>query len=448
MNAPFFAAAQYQRATPVDSYWRAITPTQSWPTLANDLICDVAIIGGGLNGLSTALHLSRDHHIDTIVLEAGDIAWGASGRNGGFNTMPAMKLSVSDLFKQYGEIEAIRFLQSQREATDLVAQIAQQENIDLQRSDVGVISVAHKPSALDGLQTERQAYLRAGLAARLLSRDECHTQIHRGSEVFGALHLQHGFGLNPLAFCDGLARRAAHHGSRIYAHSAVLNWQKHDGFHVLHTANGTVRARRLVLAMNAYRDLIDAPFTQARFIPAISNIIVTEKIADVLWQQMHWHTTSPIANTKHLLHYYRRLNDGRLLLGARGDLSGSAKAALQMRAQLTQDMRRLFPAFAEVKVDYFWNGLVSLSPKMLPTFGQLPDDQSVYFNLGCFGNGVNTMPWIGRAIARTIASAPLNKLENASAYKAMPSRLPSSRFLQRCGLQLAYWHYALRDRYF
>lgn len=448
MTAPFFDSVQYQRARPCDSYWRAITATQSWPTLNSDRHCEVAIIGGGFSGLSTALHLSRDHHIDNIVLDAGDIAWGASGRNGGFNTMPAMKLSMSSLFTQFGETEAIRFLQSQREAIELVAQFEQNENIDLQRTGDGVISVAHKPSAFADLEAEHHAYARAGLQSRLLSATECRAQVHLGSQVFGALHLQHGFGLNPLAFCDGLARRAADHGSAIFGHSPVLIWQKQDGYHILITPTGTVRARKIVLALNAYRDLIDANFTQARFLPAISNIIVTEKIDEGRWQQMHWSTTSPIANTKHLLHYYRRLSDGRLLLGARGDLSGSIAAAQKMKRQLSEDMVTLFPAFAGVKIDYFWNGLVSLSRKMLPTFGHLPDDNSVYFNLGCFGNGVNTMPWTGRAMARAIASQRLSETENAMAYKSMPSRLPASRFLQRCGLQLAYWHYALRDRYF
>lgn len=448
MSAALFDASQYRRDTPVNSYWRAFTTAAEFSALTRDTQCDVAIIGGGLAGLSAALHLCRDHHLSVVVLEGGDLAWGASGRNAGFVTLPATKYGCGELFSRFGEANARDFLRSQADAIDVVAHLIEHERIDAMRCGHGSVTVAHQVRAMADLISEYEALKRAGIAVQLIDQKTCRETIHDTPTSVGALQINAGFALNPLAFCDGLARAAARHGARIFTHSLVRSWQRQQGHHVLHTAAASVRANYLYLATNAYRDHVDSDVTQRRFVPAISNIAVTAPIDDSVWQALRWMHYSPIADTKHLLHYYRRLPDNRLLLGARGDLVGDTAAAQKMRQQLQRDMARLFPPLGDSNIEFFWNGLVSLTRKMLPTFGTLPDDQSVYFHLGCFGNGVNTMPWIGRAIARRIAGVRGDDVEHAALYQSLPATLPSARFLRRAGLQCAYWHYALRDRFF
>ena len=89
---------------------------------------------------------------------------------------------------------------------------------------------------------------------------------------------------------------------------------------------------------------------------------------------------------------------------------------------------------------------MSVTRKLVPTWGRVPDDASVLFNLGCFGSGVNTAAWLGRAMARSIAGQAPTATENSAVFRQLPARLPSSPWLQRKGLQLAYLHYALQDR--
>jgi len=443
-----FHESLYDRARFHPSYWAASTPEIKFPTLQHDLDCDVAIIGGGLNGLSAALHLVRDHQLSATVLEAGQIGWGASGRNAGFNTMPCSKLAPEVIFRNWGETDATAFFQSQREGVELVYALAHEEQFDVQPCGDGVFTVAHKRSAFQELETEHNWLRRAGIPSRLLSQDAFRESGHDGSEQFGALHLQLGGGINPLAFTNGLAAAAQRRGASIFAQSPVQQWHKQGSHHELVTPQGKVRARYLVIATNAYRDVLDMPVLDRRVLPAISNILVTEPLSENRWRGSAWHSTSPISDTRQLLNYYRHLADGRLLFGARGSTTGHPKTDAAMQAALLAAIQRKFPELGPVKAEFFWRGLVALTRKMIPTFGHLPDDASVFFNLGCFGNGINTMPWLGRSIARAIAGVTPTGAENSSVYRALPARLPPSRFLQRGSLQLAYLHYALRDRFF
>lgn len=110
----WYHESMYDAGQSAGSYWEEDAP----PLMAGidlgqirgDIACDTAIIGGGYTGLSAALHLARDHHIDAVVLEAGPLGWGASGRNGGFCTLPPTSLDYNQLIKRYGLDEARRFM--------------------------------------------------------------------------------------------------------------------------------------------------------------------------------------------------------------------------------------------------------------------------------------------------------------------------------------------------
>ena len=159
----------YRFDQPQPSYWEATAgpnDVRAEP-LTSDDSCEVAIIGGGYTGLSAALHLARDYDIDVRVLEAGHIGWGASGRNGGFCCLPASRLSIQQLIKRYSLDETKRFFATQLEGMNLVASLAADENIDLDRQGDGNFTVAHHPSRFQALQEEAQAL--SSLIERILA---------------------------------------------------------------------------------------------------------------------------------------------------------------------------------------------------------------------------------------------------------------------------------------
>jgi glycine/D-amino acid oxidase-like deaminating enzyme len=446
MTAAIYHPSLYDRQTFHSSYWAATAAASSHAPLAGDAQVEVAIIGGGYAGLSSALHLARDHGIQALVLEAGAIGWGASGRNAGFNTLPASKLAAKEVFQRWPEADARAFFAAQREGQALVYQLAAEENFDLQACGRGIFQVAHSAGAHAELAEEGRYLARAGISCQLLDREEFAAVGHGGPDQFGALHMLEGGGINPLQLTHGLAAAAARHGARICAHSPMRHWRKHAGWHELVTPGGTVRARQVVLASNAYRDGDEPAALRNRVLPAISNILVTRPLSEAQWQAIGLHSLAPMSDTRMLVSYYRRLADGRLLFGARSDTWGDPRHDGRMRAALERLIRQKFPDCGALDSEFFWRGLVSVTRKLVPTWGRVADDPSVLFNLGCFGSGVNTAAWLGRAMARSIAGQAPTATENSAVFRQLPPPLPGSPWLQRKGLQLAYLHYALQDR--
>lgn len=446
MQKRLYDEAMYRFKQAPATYWHAHTGAEVCKPLTGAPDVEVAIIGGGFMGLSAALHLARDHGISAVMLEAGDLAWGASGRNAGFNTLAATKLGIRDIYARWGSVAAADFFAAQHEGQSLVYELAQAEGFDVGACGDGTYMVAHSEQAWRGLQSEIGEWRNlTQIPCRLLERDEFMQHGHAGSEQFGALHWQSGGGINPLAFSSGLARAAKKHGAQIYTQSEVLGWEKTARGHLLQTAAGRISARQVVLATNAYPLQNQPQPLQRCVLAAISNILVTQPLSEAQWAEHAYRTLSPIFDARHLLSYYRRLPDNRLLFGARGDVSGTDADAVLMQRQLRQAMVRKFPAWAAVETDYFWRGLVSVTRKMAPSMGQLPHAPSVWYGLGCFGNGVNTMPWMGRTLARRIARVPLSSTEKCAVFDGLPARMPPGHWLQKLALKLAYAKYAGLD---
>ena len=446
MHKRFYDAAMYRFNEAPTTYWHDRTVPETCAPLAGEIDADVAIIGGGFMGLSAALHLARDHGISVALLEAGDLAWGASGRNAGFNTLAATKLSIRDVYARWGDAAGADFFAAQYEGQLLVNELAQSEGFDVDACGNGTYMVAHTRQAWLVLQDEIKEWINlTNIPCRLLDRDDFAQHGHAGTEQFGALHLQSGGGINPLAFASALARSAKKYGARIYAQSEVLNWERAGHVHVLRTAQGSVRAKQVLVATNAYPLPNQPAALQRRVLSVISNIMVTKPMVDAQWAAHSYRTLSPIFDARHLLYYYRRLPDNRLLFGARGDLTGTAADAIRMQQELHHAMVRKFPEWATVETDYFWRGLVGVTRKMVPSMGQLPNEASVWYGLGCFGNGVNTMPWMGRTLARRIAGMPLSRTEKCAVFDGLPTRMPPGHWLQKLALKLAYAKYASLD---
>ncbi|MFW5969154.1 MAG: NAD(P)/FAD-dependent oxidoreductase, partial [Halofilum sp. (in: g-proteobacteria)] len=325
----------HDTTAPAPSYWEETAGSLRGDrgALEGDHTCDVAIIGGGFTGLSAALHLARDHGIEARVLEAGPIAWGASGRNAGFCLIGATKLSIAAMVRQYGLEEAQRFYTAQQEGVDLVRDLCETEGIDCDRRGDGTFAVAHTPRRFEELREEADNLTRLfGITTRLHSREAFREIGHDGTEQYGALHIGKGFGLHPLKFAFGIAAAADRHGAILHGDSRVTDWSRDGATHVLHTAGGRLRARRVIVATNGYwRDGLHRSF-DGRTLPALSNIIVTRPLSDEELARQSYRTDTPVHNTRTLLFYYRLLPDRRILFGARGDTTGRPADGERMRA--------------------------------------------------------------------------------------------------------------------
>ncbi|RED49962.1 NAD(P)/FAD-dependent oxidoreductase [Aestuariispira insulae] len=411
----------------VPSYWEeSYGARQDHGTmLEGDAECDVAIIGGGYTGLSAALHLARDFGIDVAVLESGPMGWGASGRNGGFNCLPASKMTTNQMIRKYGLDDTKAFWRAQLDGVDLVEELAQSEGFEIDRQGDGNLEVAHRPGMMAELQEAADQMTRLfGIETRTFSAGAFAEIGYRSTEQFGALHMKAGYALNPLKLALGLAGAAERHGVRLHPHSTVTGWRKDGAWHLLETATGCLRAKRVLMATNGFtREGMHKSFDD-RLLPVQSNIITTRALSPEELAAHNWQVEEPICNTRNMLFYFRMLKDRRLLFGARGDWTGRPEDGRKMKAWMIKRLGEVFPHWRDVEISHYWRGLVCMSQKLAPSLGRDEADPSLFYSYGYHANGVNTAPWSGRAMARLIAGQEGADAAIPAVMKGTASRFP------------------------
>jgi glycine/D-amino acid oxidase-like deaminating enzyme len=449
MSARVYDADIYSFSRMPRHYW-ALTagpPEAVESSLDQDVAVDVAVIGGGYTGLFAAHRLTSRHGLSVAVLEAGaGIGWGASGANAGFVSMGGNKLEIDEMVRRVGEMEARRYWTTQVAAVDELRAFIADNAIACEVTGYGHLCIAHHPSVAPALAAEAEVLSkRFGVEADYIPPARLHEEFHDGPESHGALRTKRGFAMHPTRLVRGLARVAKASGAAIYANAEVVGWRREDGRHRLTTAGGvSIAARRVLLATNGYTpNGLYAPVA-FRSLPAISSIIVTQAYAPAELDARGFRSEMPAYSSRNLIHYYRRLPDGRILFGQRGDTRGMPDAARAQSEQTLASLKRVLPAFADAEIAYAWRGLVCLTARRTLALGLDPDDATVAFAFGCHGSGTATMSWSGRLAADLIAGATTEK-DVPALFRGLPPRLPPANIALRWGLKTAYAFYGLRD---
>ncbi len=420
----------YRFDQPQPSYWEATAGRSDLlaEPLAADDSCEVAIIGGGYTGLSTAYHLAKYHNIEARVLEAGHIGWGASGRNGGFCSIGGSSLGTAQQIRKYGGENVRHYYQSQVDAVELVRSIIHDESIDAQVVGDAELEVAHSEKAFRELKQHAELQFRLlGLDTDVISADENKREYFDSTEQFGAARIRPTFGLHPMRYILGLAAAAENYGAKLHVDSEVVSWEKTGNEHLLRTRSTTLKSKYVVMATNGFMPEHINPNFRARSLPMISAIVVTRPLTTAELSEHHWRTMTPAITSRKLMNYFRLLPDNRFLFGGRGSSTGQDAAANRTYDQLDRRLRQLWPAWKDVQIDYRWHGLICMTLRQTPCIGRLPDDPSVFFGFGYHGNGVNTSTWSGKQIANWLANRSLNDASTPDSLPVMVREL-SGRF--------------------
>jgi glycine/D-amino acid oxidase-like deaminating enzyme len=432
----------------VPSYWLATAgpePEAAEP-VRGDRAVEVAVIGGGYTGLAAAHRLAATYGIDTVVLEAHRVGWGASGRNGGFVSMALGKLGLEARIRAWGLDAARRSIQVGLEALETVRTLCATEAIASDPQRDGYVHVAHRPAAAAELQA-RCALYRETLGydgVEFLDRAALERDGYlRGPAAHGAIRFRDGFGLHPLKYARGLAAAARRRGAPVHEGSPVVAWERGPGGHRLATPGGTVRARRVVLATNGYTPEALHPFFRGRTMPATSNIVVTPPLPDAVWRDVGMLTTQVYSDTRKLLFYWRRLPDDRLLFGGRAGLVDSPASLARRRRWLEGQAAAKLPPLRGVGSEYFWHGRVCLAYDFTPHVGTADGDSTVAYAMGYMGSGV-AMATYGGALAADLAAGKAVPRDTPLTGAGLP-RFPLP-FLRRAYLAGAYLVYGLEDR--
>lgn len=429
----------------IGSYWEAsVAPARPDRQLMGNAVFDVAVIGAGFAGLSAALRLAQAG-MSVCVLDAEQVGFGASGRNGGFCCLGGTKLDERQLVRRFGLGEARRFVAYQVAGINLVSQRLADWGVDADRHSQGEIRLAHRAKDMADLAGEA-AFLKEtfGIRTRLLSREDLAAEGYGGAGFHGGLHTPYGFALNPMAYVQALAEQVRKAGGRIFGKSAVTGMTRGGERWNLETRHGFVRSRKVVLAGNGYSDENVPKWLHGRTLPVMSSIQVTSPLTPGEIAEQGWSADTMAADTRTLLHYFRLLPDRRFLFGTRGGIfeNGPALAAMERRAR--DDFREMFPVFAGAEPEYSWHGHICLARSLTPFVGEVPGLDGVFAALGWHGSGIAMASISGEKVAGLITGRI--RPDDLPA----PLRRPLPRFpipvLRKLYLQGAYWWYGYRDR--
>jgi glycine/D-amino acid oxidase-like deaminating enzyme/ketosteroid isomerase-like protein len=275
---PMTASGLGPKSDYAPTYWIGTAgpaPEDDGP-VTGDMDVDVAVIGSGYTGLSTAIHLAKMHGIKAVVLEANGVAYGCSTRNGGQAQISSGRLKRSQWIDRWG-LDVARGMHAEVvEGFDLFRGLIRDHAIDCDPQDGGHYYIAHKAASMPALESETRLLNETfGYGARMLSRDELHDGVARDMEAHGAMWEPDGTGIHAAKLAFGYLRVARELGAKVHTDSPVQGWQLKDGVHHLRTPGGTVRARRVAVATAAYAPRGLHPRLKDRLMPIMSNSVVT-----------------------------------------------------------------------------------------------------------------------------------------------------------------------------
>lgn len=372
-------------------YQASIPPKAVRPPLQGEQRVDVCVVGGGYTGISAALELAKAGRT-VALLEAEQLGWGCSGRNGG-QINPGLAADQSVLEKQLGQEHAQALWRLSLEGVALLRSRVADYAIDCDLKQ-GILLVANKPRHVPELQAW-QARLEGLGYDQLIFHDRPALQDLLKADYQAGVMDWGGGDLHPLKYLLGLARAAEQHGARLYERSAVLDYQQHAAGVSVRTAQGRVSAEHLLLAGNAYMGHL-LPWQQRRFMPIGSYIGATAPLGELAEQLIP--SRAAVCDMNTLIDYYRLSADGRLLFGGRA----SARAARPevLRQTMRERMTQVFPALAQTDFEYLWGGQVAMTANKAPHLGRL--GKRVLFAQGYSGQGVALAGLAGKLMAEAL----------------------------------------------
>lgn len=415
--------------------WYAATANRfsPLPPLQGGTRADVCVIGGGYTGLSAALHMA-EAGLDVVLLEAGRVGSGASGRNGG-QIHSGHRRDQDFLEAQVGLDDAKALWRMAEDAKALLHALIKRHAIDC---DVrpGLVVADHKP----GYVAHSHAYAKKLNEvydypdAAPLSREELRAIV--GSDVYHGGMIDHGGGhLHPLNLALGLADAARRAGARLYEQSRALRIEEGAKVRVV-TAAGSVEADWVLECGDGLQDGLDRR-VDTHVMPICNYIAATAPLGERAREIIS--NGAAVADSRFVVNYYRLSGDGRLLFG------GGESYRRGLRPNPAEFVRpymlRIFPQLADVAIDYGWGGVLGITMTRLPFVRKL--SPRVLTAAGYSGQGVMLAPYFGKLLGEAV-KGQLGQFD-------LLGRLPVPAFpggpLMRWPLLVAgLSYYALRDR--
>ena len=384
------------------SLWlqEALSPGEDSPRLQGEIRTDLCIVGGGYTGLWTAIRLKEhDPSLDVAVVEADVCGGGASGRNGGF--VLSLWAKFQTLVKLVGTDQALHLARASADAVSGIGKFCADHGIDARFRGDGWLWAATNEAQVGAWRETLEDVERAGERPFVeLSPEEVAARTGSSRHVAGVFEATAAT-VQPARLARGLRQVALEQGVRIFERSPMAKLEVRPLR--VRTPHGVVRARGVVLAMNAWA--VRFAEIRRRILVIGSDMVATEPIPQRL-AEIGWTDGMSISDSRLLVHYYRTTDDGRVAFGKGGGklpfgalIGRRFDGASPRAAEVAAFFRALYPSLAEVRVVANWTGPIDRSRTGLPFFARLGGRPDVVYGIGYSGNGVGPSFLGGKILA-------------------------------------------------
>lgn len=420
--------ANGERGLYPDTVYASYTdPLPAFAPLERGHEADVCVIGGGLTGLSAALHAAKAGH-SVILLEAQRVGWGASGRNGG-QIAGGLNWEQSELEDKVGRDDARALWSLCEEACSLTRSMIGRyaPEASYVPGHVRVALRDDEVAAIEGSVGHLQETYDAQL--RMLDKSALADLIGTDAYAGGALDEGAGF-CNPLALALGVARAcldagvAIHEGSEVHAIKGTR----------VATAKGFVTARHIIHATNGYGTHL-SPKVGGRLLPINNYIAATEPLGDAAPMSR----PLAVSDTRFVVNYFHQTMDGRLVYG--GGESYGRRFPRDIETRVRRNLARVYPDQQSVPLPYHWGGTLAITATRLPYLAQL--SPNLFAAGGYSGHGLALSSLFGKLMVEAIGG----RRDRFDKFANLPvPSLPGGRWLGSLATTAAMAISALRDR--
>ncbi|MFN3619917.1 NAD(P)/FAD-dependent oxidoreductase [Sphingorhabdus sp.] len=416
-----------------DSYYRATA--NAWETqlsLDSALDCDVVVIGGGFTGLSAALACA-EKGLSVILVEAHNVGFGASGRNGG-QLIPGLRWSMQEIDAEFGRERAQAIFGLAWSAGERVHDRIKKHNIDCDLKS-GHLEAAYKPEHFNDMQREAEFLSRefGWESIKVVAPEDMGDHIN-GGDYHGGVYDPKGGHFHPLNYALGLAKAALRAGVRIYENTTAQA-PTVKGTHVeMRAGTGSLSADHVILAADNWTS--DLAQELGNFtVPIMNYNIATIPLSDA---DQLLPSDAAIADSRFVLNYFRLSADKRLIFG--GGEKYVQQPPSDIAAFVRKHMAEVFPSLAQTPIDYAWGGAVGVTMNRLPHIGR---KGNVFYAHGFSGHGALVTTLTGELMAEAVVGT----MSRFDVFASLPhNRFPGGKWLSRPLATLGLLYYAMRDR--
>lgn len=410
------------------------------------------MIGGGFSGLWTALLAKeRDPRRNVVMVEARRIAWGGTGRNGGFCSASITHGLGNGLERFPDEIETLDRLG--RENLDQIERAVARYGIDCDFARTGELAVATQPWQLDGLAAAAEAGRGLGGSTRLLDAGQVRTELNSPTYLGGLWDPDGCAILDPARLAWGLRRACLAAGVRIYEHTPVTAIADEPGTGhgrlALKTPDGRVLADRVALAGGAFAPLLRR--LRYYLVPVYDYVLMTRPLTPAQLASIGWQNRQGVGDAGNQFHYYRLTAGNRILWGGYDAVyyyGSKIAASLDQRpatfATLAQHFNATFPQLDGIEFTHSWGGVIDTCSRFCAFFGMARSGRLAYV-AGYTGLGVGASRF-GANVVLDLLSGERTERTELRLVRTKPLPFPPEP-VRAAGIGLTRWSLARADRH-